>query len=298
MQRPEFLKLGDKIAVVATAKRLERSIADGIETLTEWGLDVIVDENVNKQSGYFAGSDDDRLESLQSALDNPEIKAIIFARGGYGTTRIIDQVDFDGFKKSPKWLVGFSDLTSILLQALKFDVPSIHGPVAMTIGNDYASDQYLKSILFEGSNSVYPLTESSSTTFGTCSGKITGGNLTLICESIGTNNEIDTEGNILFIEEVGEAKYSLDRMLNKLKRAGKITNLSGVIIGSFSNISDPQGYFETETDEILNSYFGHLNIPIAYGLSAGHEPMNLPLIFGCDAEVLVELGQLTIKYLD
>ncbi|OEK06816.1 S66 peptidase family protein [Roseivirga misakiensis] len=298
MKCPTALKSGDKVIVVATAKRLESSIEAGLETLEKWGLDVMIDDIVHKQEGYFAGTDRERIKGLQNALDNPEIKAVIFARGGYGTTRILDKIDFRKFQTQPKWLVGFSDLTSMLLQANRFKIPSIHGPVALTIGQDAESDEYLKALLFGQRKFEYPLEPSSLTISGDCSGKIVGGNLTLVCESIGAANEIDTANNILFLEEVGEAKYSIDRMFNKLQRVGKLEQLAGVIIGSFSNITDPQNYFEEDVDELIHNYFAHLDIPVAYGLSAGHEKENYPLIMGVKSNVRIDNSSLSIEYLD
>lgn len=296
MNIPGFLKVGDKVAIVATAKRLESDLSLGIETLEKWGLQVEVGKHVNNQFGYFAGTDMEKVEDLQSALDNPLIKAIIFARGGYGTARILDKLNFSGFLKNPKWLVGFSDLTSILLHTAAIEIPSIHGPVGITIGNDNLSDTSLKDMLFGDLDFQYPLIRSRFTREGECTGKIVGGNLSLIYESIGATNEIETEGNILFLEEVGEAKYSIDRMLNKLDRCGKLEGLSGVIIGSFSKISDGQSYFKETTEEILSQYFEDLNIPIAMGLEAGHEQHNYSLSIGRDCEIKVASDSLKIHY--
>lgn len=295
---PDFLKPSDKVAVVATAKRLEKSIEQGVNTLENWGLEVIAGKNLNKQAGYFAGTDDERISDAQLALDNPDVKAIIFARGGYGTTRILDKLDFTAFQKSPKWLVGFSDLTSMLLQASSLSIPSIHGPVCITIGQNEETDNFLRSLLFGQLTFDFPLKMSSLTRSGEGQGKIVGGNLTLICESMGAPNEIQTSGNILFLEEVGEGKYSLDRMMNKLKRCGKLDQLTGVIIGDFSDISDQKGYFHKSTEELLMSYFEPLKIPVAFGLSAGHEKANYPLVIGMEAVIHVNESQLRVHYLN
>lgn len=293
-----FLKPGDQVAVVATAKRLEKSIKKGVEVLEEWGLKVILGDHLNKPGGYFAGTDDERIADFQSAMDNPAVKAIVFARGGYGTTRILDALNFSAFQKSPKWLVGFSDLTSMLLQASNLNIPSIHGPVCVTIGQDDETDNYLRSLLFGQLTFNFPLTSSSLTNAGKSLGKIVGGNLSLIYESIGCPNEIQTGGNILFLEEVSEGKYSVDRMMNKLKRCGKLDQLSGAIIGDFSNISDPNEYFDDSIEEILLQYFEPLKIPIAFGLKAGHEKANYPLIIGLKAEIIIDTDWLKIQYLN
>ena len=297
MPFPSFLKPGDQVAIVATAKRLESPVDRGVRLLEKWGLKVLIGDYLNEKTGYFAGTDAERLLDFQMALDNPEVKAIVFARGGYGTTRILDSVDFTAFKKSPKWLIGFSDLTSMLLHASTLDLPSIHGPVCITIGQDNQTDDYLKDLLFGQLEFHLPLSESSLTQVGQCSGKIVGGNLSLIYESIGASNEIQTEGNILFLEEVGEGKYSVDRMMNKLKRCGKLDRLSGVLIGSFTDISDPNKYFSESVEEILIGYFSSLRIPIAFGLKAGHEKANYPLAIGLKANVIINSDALNIQYL-
>ncbi len=295
MKLPPFLKQGDSVAVVATAKRLEVSIEQGIERLESWGLNVVLGKSLHERNGYFAGTDEERREDIQTALDNPEIRAIIFARGGYGTTRIIDSIDFSSFIHSPKWLVGFSDLTSITLQASVLEVPAIHGPVCMTLGQDKLSDESLRDLLFGKLDFGFPLLTNLSIS-GVTTGRITGGNLSMIYESIGASNEIETDGNILFLEEVGEAKYSVDRMMNKLKRCGKLEGLSGVIIGNFSSITDTQKYFSESVEEILMSYLKPLNIPVAVGLEAGHEQRNLPLVIGLDVEMEVSTNKLKLKY--
>lgn len=297
MNIPNFLESGDKVAIVATAKRLERDFLKAVSILEGWGLNVEVGSNVHKQYGYFAGTDEERINDLQLALDDPSIKAVFFARGGYGTTRILDLIDFSSFLKQPKWLVGFSDLSSILLQSAALKTPCIHGPVAVTIGQDQISDKNLRDLLFGRLNFEYPLIQSSLTTIGNCSGKIVGGNMSLICESIGAANEIETKGNILFLEEVGEAKYSIDRMMNKLSRVGKLEQLSGAIMGSFSQITDGQAYFKVSIEEIVMEYLAPLNIPVAIGLEAGHENRNYPLVIGMDCDLTVSSDRLVIDYL-
>lgn len=297
MNIPNFLEKGDKVAIVATAKRLERDFSGGLNKLKAWGLNVMVGKNVHNRHGYFAGSDEEKVIDLQQALDDPSIKAIIFARGGYGTTRILEQLDFTSYFTKSKWLVGFSDLTSILLQSSALEVPCIHGPVAITIGRDEVSDHNLKDLLFGRLNFDYPLIQSSLTNAGECSGKIVGGNLSMVYESIGAANEIETEGNILFLEDVGEAKYSIDRMMNKLRRVGKLDGLSGAVIGSFNSISDDQSYFKESTEQILMEYLSPLNIPVAFGLQAGHENRNYPLVIGMDCNIKISSERLSIEYL-
>jgi len=291
------LKSGDKVAVVATAKRLERSIEPGLEVLKNWGLEVVLAPNVEKHSEYFAASDEARLSDLHWALDSPEIRAIIFARGGYGTTRILDQVDFSKFRANPKWTVGFSDLTSFLLHTNSLGIPAIHGPMAYTLGQDSVSDDNLKDLLFGQSQFEIELPLNEFTKPGIVEGEITGGNLSLIYESIGAANEVQTEGKILFLEEIGEDFYSVDRMLNKLRRIGKLQNLMGVIIGDFSNVRDSNGYFTRSLNELIYSYFQHISGPVLFGYPGGHERRNIPLFFNQRARIEVLTESILIQYL-
>ena len=294
---PFALKKGDKVAVLATAKRLESSYDKGVEQLKHWGFEPILYDSVNSSSGYFAGNDLLRQKDFQDALDNPEVKAVLFLRGGYGSTRILDLVDFSIFKRNPKWLIGFSDITSILLHTIALSIPVIHGQVAITVGRDKNSDQAMYRIISGELCFDYPLEESHHTREGKASGKIVGGNLSMVCESIAAKNEINTDGNIVFLEEIGEELYAIDRMMNKLKRIGKFRNLTGVILGSFTSITDRQGYWASSVEEVLMSYFTDLDIPVACGLNAGHEKINYPLILGHHTEIEVTKGSLGIEYI-
>ncbi|WP_420384872.1 S66 peptidase family protein [Roseivirga sp.] len=290
------LQSGDQIAVVATAKRLEKSIDEGVKLLESWGLKVHRGQFLSADSDYFAATDEQRLQDLQWALDSPEIKAIVFARGGYGTTRILDQIDFTAFKEFPKWTIGFSDLTSFLLQAGQLFIPAVHGPMAYTLGQDEPSDALLRNLLFGQHDFEIDLSPNSHNIEGTTSAQITGGNLSLIYESIGAGNEIDTAGRILFLEEIGEDFYSVDRMLNKLKRTGKLNDLKGLLVGDFTNVKDSNGYFSMSLNELISSYFDHLSCPKVFGFPAGHEKRNVPLIFHQNAQLNITPERLNLKY--
>lgn len=283
--------------MVATAKRLERSIEPGLSVLRSWGLEVVIGPNIENNAEYFASTDAGRLADLQWALDNPDIKAIIFARGGYGTTRILDQADLTRLSANPKWTVGFSDLTSFLLHFKGLNMPSVHGPMAYTLGQDSESDNELKRLLFGESHFEFSIQENPFNKPGIREVEITGGNLSLIYESIGAANEINTDGKILFLEEIGEAFYSVDRMLNKLKRIGKFDKLEGVFIGDFTNVKDSSGYFTRSLDELIFEYFSHINGPIVFGFPGGHERRNMPLLLHAMAKVEATTSSVKIEYL-
>lgn len=295
MINPQFLKEGDEVVVLATAKRLQSSIDKGVQLLKEWGLKVHVSEHVFDESNLFAGPDDVRLNVLQKALDNPLIRAIIMVRGGYGTTRILDQLDFTAFKSSPKWICGYSDLTALHQKVNNIGFTSIHSTmvnVMGTVGYE-SSDESLKKALFgdpleyefEGNNRI-----------GNTTGELCGGNLSIICNSIGTSSEVDTAGKILFIEEVGEYLYNLDRMLVHLKRAGKFDELKGLIVGYFTNMKDHKDTFGLDEIEIINSQCSSYEFPIAFGFSAGHETPNFALYLGQDIALRVEKNEAFLQY--
>ena len=293
---PPYLKPGDKVAVVNPAKRLQSPIEEGLKRLRDWGLEPILGKYVREEYKLFAGKDAQRREDLQWALDALDIKAILMARGGYGTTRILDELLFSGLRKNPKWVCGFSDITPLLCKLNNLGIASVHGPMLASLGRDDASDKSLQSLLF-GEPIAYEVKPQRENVLGIARrAEIIGGNLTMICNSVGTASEIQTAGKILFLEEVGEYIYHLDRMMVHLLRAGKLSALAGIIIGNFSNMKDHKDTFGMPAKEVLKSHLNHLGCPVAYGFPAGHEPKNLPLPFGLpiQLEVSAEHTRLTI----
>ena len=297
MQNPPFLKIGDNVAIVATAKRLQSGIDKGIDLIKNWGLNVQVGEHVFDESNLFAGSDLDRLNDLQLVLDDPKIKAIIMVRGGYGTTRILDQLDFTAFKSTPKWICGYSDITALHQKLNNLGFCSIHSTMANVMGlkDDELSDETLKNALF-GKPLVYDFTFEGENRIGDVSGELCGGNLSIICNSIGTSSEIDTSGKILFIEEVGEYLYNLDRMLVQLKRAGKFDSLKGLVVGHFTNMKDHKDTFGLNEIEIIKSQCSDYEFPIAFGFPAGHEIPNCALYLGEKVYLKVEKSKTLLEY--
>ncbi|MFT6828419.1 MAG: muramoyltetrapeptide carboxypeptidase [Roseivirga sp.] len=282
MRIPQVLQKGDKIALIAPAKKIESNLEPSLEIIKSWGIEPILGENVLETNNYFAGTDEQRLSDLQWALDNPEIKAIIIARGGYGTTRIIDQLDWTSFDMNPKWICGFSDITSLLSLLNNRNVASIHGPMGVTLTWDEQSTVALQEILFKG-KLEYQIAHNENNKFGKTRAPLVGGNLSIICNTIGTASEIQTEGKILFLEEVGEYLYHLDRMLIQLKRAGKLDSIKGLIVGDFSSMKDHQDSFGKGVEKIISESISHLDIPVAFGFPLGHESKNLPVICGIES---------------
>lgn len=295
MNVPPYLKPGDKVAVVNPAKRLQSDIEAGLQQLRDWGLEPVLGKYVREEHNLFAGDDTQRQEDLQWALNDVDIKAILIARGGYGTTRILDEVLFTGLQENPKWICGFSDITTLLCKLDNLGIASIHGPMLASMGRDDFSDQSLRSLFF-GESVAYEAKPRRENVLGSAQAEVIGGNVTMICNSIGTASEIQTSGKILFLEEVGEYIYHLDRMLVHLLRAGKLSALAGIIIGDFSNMKDHNDTFGMSTSDVLRSHLNHLGCPVAYGFPAGHEHKNLPLPFGIPVhlEVSKEHTRLTI----
>ena len=296
MKTPAYLKPGDHIAVVNPAKRLQSDMAAGLQLLKDWGLVPVLGQHVNEEHHLFAGEDAQRQQDLQWALDDPEIKAIVIARGGYGTTRILDQLNFDAFNEQPKWVCGFSDITTLLCRLDNLGLAAIHSPMVASMGRDEESDQYLKALL-QGEAIDYEVKARRENVTGSAEAEVIGGNLTMICNSIGTSSEINTKDRILFLEEVGEYIYHLDRMMVHLLRAGKLSSLKGVIIGDFSNMKDHNDTFGLSTLEVLRSHLNHLGCPVVYGFPSGHEHKNYPLPFGLPVklEATAESVKLSIR---
>ncbi len=277
---PPPLSAGDTIAVVSPSRRITHDQMErSWQVFDEWGLNVLKGRHLFATDGYFAGSDQERLEEFQAFLDDSSVKAVFCARGGYGATRFVDRLNWKNSAATQKWIVGFSDITAIHLAATREGLGSVHGLMPAQYGYDGVDESLasLRDLLF-----YHTFThELESNTGLTCEGSViapvTGGNLSLLAESLGTPAEIDTRGKILFMEEIDEYLYKIDRMLNQLARAGKFEGLEGVIIGDFSDCQDTKIPFGKDIYGILERYFAKLRIPVASGLPLGHEPYNLAL---------------------
>jgi muramoyltetrapeptide carboxypeptidase len=296
MKAPDFLKKKDKVAIIATAKNFDRKVmAAAVKQLQNWGLEVIEGKHLYKTDHQFAGTDKQRLEDLQWALDEKEIKAVFCARGGYGTARIIDEVDWKKFVKSPKWVIGFSDVTTLHAQIQKNKVKSIHGlmPISFSTKGYEPSLKKLQQLLF-GQILQYKILSNELNRIGAIEAELTGGNLSIICSLIGTDSEIKTENRILFIEEVGENLYRVDRMMNQLKRAGFLKSLSGLIVGHFTDMEDNPVKFGKNAYEIIAEAVKEYKYPVCYGFPAGHEADNFPLVLGAEVKLSVQKKYTTI----
>ena len=286
------LQKDDTIAIAATARKVTiAEMQPAVAIFESWGLNVLFSDNLFEDCNQYAGTDSQRKDGLQKLLDNPQVKAIICARGGYGTVRIIDNLDFSTFKLHPKWLIGFSDVTVLHAHIHKhLETPTIHGCMPITMQPEKAdaeSIDRLYQFLFNGISNPIEFTNTITGNKGKTTGKLIGGNLSILYSLLGSNSDIDTAGKILFIEDLDEYLYHIDRMMMNMKRNGKLSNLAGLIVGSMSDMKDNQIPFGKTAEEIILSYTQDYSYPVCFGFPGGHGPKNLPLIFGLDYELVV-----------
>jgi muramoyltetrapeptide carboxypeptidase len=288
MIRPEYLQSGDTIAIVSTARKVSKSeMKPAIDMLTSWGLKVQPGKNLYHDHHQFAGTDEERVADLQRAL-NSKAKAILFARGGYGTVRVVDALDWKKFTKAPKWLIGYSDLTILHSHIQKhFGIQSLHGPMAFNLSSLNANnlgvykDTLFGSPLRYSSSKQQPHLEKLNRK-GKARGILTGGNLSVLYSILGSQSDFETEGKILFLEDLDEYLYHIDRMMMNLKRNGKLKGLAGLIVGGMSDMKDNTIPFGRTAEEIIHDAVGEYSFPVVYGFPAGHIPNNYPLIFGSE----------------
>lgn len=280
---PPNLEKGDLIAIVAPAGFLksDETLKEGIALAESWGLQVKLGTHIFKKQGHFAGTDAERLSDLQVALNNPSVKAIWCARGGYGTNRIIDKLDFTEFKKYPKWVIGYSDITILLNHINNLGIESLHAMMATSqksIINDLAVLS-LQKVLF-GEALSYEIPSDKNNVEGKAKGALVGGNLSLLVASLGTKSEPKFKDAILFIEEIGEHQYRLDRMLYTLKRNGVFDKCRGILIGGITDIPTNDPDFGKTTEQLILDAIGRTDIPICFDFPAGHIAENCAMIFG------------------
>jgi len=294
---PTFLKKGDKVAIVCPAWKVDDNLQDAVNLLNSWGLEVVLGKTVHSSYRQYAGSDELRAEDFQRMLDDDSVKAVFAARGGYGCVRMIDQVDFTNFAAKPKWIVGFSDITVIHshIHAL-YGIPTIHGQMPITIPD--ATKESLLSLqdtLF-GKKALYEYKSESEQVIGEAHGVLIGGNLALLVNVLGSISDMNYDNKILFIEDVGEFYYSIDRMLWTLKRAGKLSKLKGLIIGGFTSLKDNKVPFGMSMVELVKEIAGEYGYPIAFDFPAGHIDNNYTLIFGREATLTVGENKVILTY--
>jgi muramoyltetrapeptide carboxypeptidase len=282
---PHYLKKGDTIGIVAPAGFMQiEKMQSCIEILDSWGYTVELGTTTHSSSSnYFSGTDEERLNDLQSMLDNKHIKAILCARGGYGMSRIIDQLSFKKFRKHPKWIIGFSDITVLHAHLLRnYKIASLHAPMAAAFNVGEQNNPFLAALKNSliGEPQTYECAYHPYNITGHGKGILYGGNLSLIVHLIGTNSDVKTANKILFLEDVGEYLYNIDRMFVQLKRAGKLKKLKGLIIGGFTEIKDTERPFGKTAYEIIQEHIKDADYPVCFGFPVSHNKENFALKIG------------------
>ncbi len=296
MIRPPYLQSGDKVALISPAGIIAESVLQYAEELLHsWGLEPVRGRYVLSQCGYFAGTDAERAEDLQGALDSEEIRAIFCTRGGYGCLRIVEKLDYSMFQGNPKWLVGFSDITVLHTKLTSLGIESLHGPMPQSFEKTTGEAlERLRCFLF-GEVTSYSLPPHPLNREGVVRSDLTGGNLSLLHCIRSTVIEYRQKGAVLFIEDVGENLYAIDRMMQSFKLTGRLADLQGLIVGGFSEMH--AGSFGKTAEEIIREAVEEYDYSLCFGFPAGHIPGNYPLILGSSIELSVEQEGCEITFL-
>lgn len=298
---PPYLKVGDTIGLVCPAGYMpEEKFQTCLETLAQWGFKTVVGKTPGHQFNYFSGTDQQRLEDLQTMMDDKKIKAILCARGGYGTARIIDDLDFKKFLKHPKWIIGYSDITVLHSHLLNvYKTASLHAPMAAAFNDGEAANPYVLSIkaAILGEKAHYSATGNERNRAGIAKGILVGGNLSLLANMVGTQSDVNFKNKILFIEDVGEYIYNVDRMMYQLKRSGKLKDLKGLIVGKFTEMKDTTIPFGQSTEEVIQNIVKEYDYPVCFDFPVSHDNENYALKVGVKyklsvSEFSVELQEL------
>ena len=290
MKIPAYLKKGDTVALVCTARKFTIEEAQpAIELLENWGLKVKLGKTIGLDNFQLGGSDTERAADFQTVLDDESVKTIWCARGGYGTVRIIDNIDFSKFIQNPKWIMGFSDVTVLHSHIHNLGVATLHSIMPFSVPKaEEEAKESLKKALF-GESISYKIPSSSYNKKGTAKGILVGGNLSILYSLLGSVSSINTESKILYIEDLDEYLYHIDRMMMNLKRNGYFDNVKGIIVGGMTNMHDNSIPFGMNVNEIILDVTKEFNIPICFDFPAGHLPDNRALILG--KEVVLEVGE-------
>ncbi len=298
MHTPHNLRKGDTVGIVSTARKIsEEELRPALQLLEQWGLKAVLGKTIGAEENQFAGSDALRAADLQEMMDDPKIRAIWCARGGYGTVRIIDRLDFSTFKKNPKWIVGYSDVTVLHSHIHNFGIETLHAQMCLEIENKTKeARESIRKVLFGEVYSIEIERTGSFAPLGILKGELIGGNLSVLYSLVGSPSEMKTEGKILFIEDLDEMLYHVDRMMMNLKRSGYLKNLKALIIGGMTEMKDNKVYFGKTAEETIVDLVKEYNYPAISNFPAGHIADNRALIMGREVEINVQSSTINIQF--
>ena len=294
---PSKLTRGDKIGIISTARKISlEELSPAINTLESWGIEVVLAENLFEEDNQFAGAVKQRTTDLQSMINNDKIKAILCARGGYGTVQIIDNIDFTNLKKNPKWIVGYSDVTVLHSHLHNLGVASMHATMPKNFAtNTKDALKSLKKSLFREGTIVecdpHPFNKK-----GRIEAEIVGGNLSILYSLLGSDSDIDTDGKILFMEDLDEYLYHIDRMIMNLKRNGKFENLKALIVGGMSDMNDNDIPFGKTAEQIILEHTKDYDFPVCFGFPVGHINNNSAIVFGVKSLLEISAKKVRLTY--
>ncbi len=300
MTIPKYLSYGDTIGIVAPSGFLAyETVLTAQNVIEEWGYKVILGKTTNNQYNYFSGTDEERCTDLQAMLDNPNVKAIIMGRGGYGLSRIIEKLNFEKFSESPKWICGFSDIT-ILHSFInrRLGIATIHSPMCGSITPETKNSEHILSLknALEGIHNSLHITYNANNKVGTAQANLIGGNLAILAHLTGTKAQLNTDGKILFIEDVGEYLYAIDRMLMQLKLSGQLANLAGLVCGGFTELKDTDRPFGTDIYNIILEKVKEYDYPVCFDIPTGHQDINYAIALGLPYSLSITQDTASLSY--
>ncbi len=296
---PPYLQKGDLIGIVCPSGYMPKEkAATCVQVLQDWGYRVKLGTTLGNQFHYFSGTDEERLADVQTMLDDTEVKAILCGRGGYGMSRIIDGLDFTAFKKNPKWLIGFSDITVLHAHVYnKLKTASLHAPMAAAFNDGEYEKEFVQSLrkALKGVIANYSCKPHLLNRAGKAEGELVGGNLSLVAHLVGSVSAFQTKGKILFLEDVGEYIYNIDRMMIQLKRSGMLSSLAGLVIGGFTDMKDTTTPFGSDVLTIIHSHIKEYTYPVCFDFPVSHEKNNYALKVGVKHLLAVSANKVSLR---
>jgi muramoyltetrapeptide carboxypeptidase len=297
---PPYLKKGETIGMVCPAGYMTLDkVQTCVRTLEDWGYKVKLGKTIGSAStNYFSGTDEERLTDLQEMMDDDDVQAVLCGRGGYGMGRIIEQLDFKKFSRKPKWIIGYSDITVLHAHLYNnYYISSMHAPMAAAFNDEGFRNEYVGSLrnAMEGKKARYQAPAHEFNRKGEAIGELVGGNLSLLAHIIGTSSDIKTKGRILFIEDIGEYIYNVDRMFYQMKRSGKLSKLAGLIIGGFTDMKDTERPFGKTVFELIRDIVKEYEYPVCYDFPVSHSDANYALKVGVGYKLRVTKGKVLLE---